>query len=85
MVKIAERVSDDKDARARLRALPYPPSFDIAKLHAELRDRDAALEWLGRAEEERSSAVLYVKSDAAFAWLRDDPAFRTLLARLNLD
>lgn len=72
-------------ALARLRALPYPPSFDIAKLHAELRDRDETLEWLGRAEEERSSAVLYVESDAAFAWLRDDPAFRTLLARLNLD
>ena len=68
----------------QLRALPYPPSFDIAKLHAELRDRDATLSWLAKAESERSSAVLYIKSDAAFAWLRDDPGFVALLQQLHL-
>ena len=68
----------------QLRALPYPPSFDIAKLHAELRDREATLTWLRTAESERSSAVLYINSDAAFAWLRDDPAFIALLKQLHL-
>ncbi len=64
----------------QLRALPYQPSFDIGKLHAELHDRDETLEWLRRADAERSSAVLYIKSDAAFAWLRNDPGFVSLLS-----
>jgi hypothetical protein len=68
----------------KLRALPYPPSFDIAKLHAELRNREETLTWLAKAESERSSAVLYINSDAAFAWLRNDPGFITLLEQLHL-
>lgn len=71
-------------ALAELRALPYPPSFDIAKVYAELRQRDEAIEWLRRAEVERSSAVLYLAVDRAFAWLRGDPQFDALLARLGL-
>jgi serine/threonine-protein kinase len=71
-------------ALAELRGLPYPPAFDIAKLHAELRERDAALEWLRKAEAERGSAVLYVKVDRAFDWLAGDPEFDALLVRLNL-
>jgi hypothetical protein len=74
-----------REALAKLRALPYQPSFDIAKLYAEMRDRDRTLEWLERAEQERSSAVLYINWDRAFAWLREDPGFGALLARLNLD
>jgi serine/threonine-protein kinase len=72
-------------ALAELRALAYPPSFDIAKLHAELREREPALKWLGQAEVERSSAVLYLKVDRAFDWLHDDPRFTALLKRLNLE
>ncbi|HJR58731.1 MAG TPA: protein kinase [Vicinamibacterales bacterium] len=71
-------------AIAELRSLPYPPSFDIAKLHAELRERDQAIEWLRRSEAERSSAVLYVNVDRVFAWLKGDPGFEALLVTLNL-
>lgn len=71
-------------ALAELGAMPYPPSFDIAKLHAELKDRTETLDWLRKAEAERSSAVLYVNVDRTFAWLRGDSAFDALLARLNL-
>jgi eukaryotic-like serine/threonine-protein kinase len=74
-----------RDVIAKLQALPYQPSFDIAKLYAEMQDRDRTIEWLERAEQERSSAVLYIKWDRAFAWLREDPGFGALLARLNLD
>jgi hypothetical protein len=69
---------------AQLRALPYQPSFDIGKLHAELRDREETLTWLRRAESERSSAVLYIGHDASFAWLRNDPGFVALLQQLHL-
>ena len=51
----------------------------------ELREREPALTWLGQAEVERSSAVLYLKVDRAFDWLHDDPRFTALLKRLNLD
>jgi len=85
--RIRARRGDRPGATAviqQLRALPYPPSFDIAKLHAELRDTEATLTWLRKAESERSSAVLYINSDAAFAWLRDDPGFVALLQQLHL-
>ena len=73
----ARRGNQDEARRAlaELRGLPYPPSFDIAKLHAELGDGDLAFEWLNRAEVERSSAVLYVEVDRNFDSLRGDPRF----------
>ena len=71
-------------AIARLRELSYQPSFDIAKVHAELREREPTLEWLQRAEAEQSSAILYIRVDRAFAWLAGDPEFEALLTRLNL-
>jgi serine/threonine-protein kinase len=85
--RISARRGDAAGARRAiedLQALPYPPSFDIAKLHAELRQRDEALAWLARAEAERNSAVLYINVDRAFAWLRGDPGFEALLVALNL-
>jgi eukaryotic-like serine/threonine-protein kinase len=79
----------DRDAAGRaldeLRALPYPPSFDIAKIHAELRERDEALHWLEAAERERNSAVLYINVDRAFQWLQGDARFDKLLRTLNLE
>jgi serine/threonine protein kinase/Tfp pilus assembly protein PilF len=68
----------------QLRALDYQPSFDIAKLHAELREREPALAWLAKAEAEQNSAVLYIKVDRAFQWLRGDPRFDALLEKLRL-
>ena len=44
----------------------------------------AALEWLRRADAERSSAVLYLNVDRAFDRLRTDPAFGELLTLLRL-
>jgi eukaryotic-like serine/threonine-protein kinase len=72
-------------ALAELRALPYPPSFDIAKVYAELRNRDEALDWLEVAEREQNSAVLYINVDRAFQWLHGDDRFDKLLRALNLE
>lgn len=68
----------------KLRDLPYTPSFDIAKLYAELRESDQTIAWLQKAEAERNSAVLYINVDRSFAWLRGNPAFDALLATLEL-
>ena len=85
--RIHARRGDRKQAHeaiVRLRALPYPPSFDIAKVHAELRERGPAIEWLQKAEAEQNSAVLSVNVDRTFTWLRGDRDFKALLDRLNL-
>ena len=71
-------------AIAQLKALAYPPSFDIAKVHADLRDRAETLHWLQEAETEQNSAGLYVNVDRAFEWLRGDVAFDALRGRLHL-
>ena len=67
-----------------LRRLPYVPSFDIAKLYAELHEPGETLAWLRKAEAERNSAVLYINVDPAFTWLHGDPEFDALLVTLNL-
>jgi TolB-like protein/Tfp pilus assembly protein PilF len=85
--RIQARRGDRAAARRaidQLRALEYQPSFDIAKLYAELRERESALAWLERAEAEQNSAVLYIKVDRAFEWLRGDPRFDALLEKLRL-
>ena len=74
----ARRVIDE------LRGLSYVPSYDIAKVYAALGERDAAFEWLRRADAERNSAVLYVNVDPHFAGLKSDPRFGDLLRDLGL-
>jgi hypothetical protein len=68
-----------------LERLSSRPSFDIAKVHSELRNREQALDWLRRADAERTSAVLYINVDPTFAWLRGDPQFDDLLRSLRLN
>lgn len=62
----------------------YVPPFDLARLYAALGDRDRAIEWLGKAIEERSYAMPFLKVDPDFDNVRSDPRFSNLLRRLDL-
>src|SRR5690242_7341250 len=64
---------DAKVARKHLASLrakakkQYVPAILFAFLHAGLREKDAAFQWLERASDERSDYMLYLKIVPAFA------------------
>ncbi len=62
----------------------YVPAYDIALIYAALGDKDRAFEWLGRAQQERSSFLPYITWDRRADSLRGDPRFSKLLGRLGL-
>jgi serine/threonine-protein kinase len=72
---------------AKLEALAkvqYIAAYHLAHVHTGLGERDAALDCLERAFEERSGAIYGIKGSYLFASLRDHPRFQALLRRMNL-
>ncbi len=68
--------------------LESPPNqgdgVDLASFYARLGNKDKALAWLEKAYEARSEGLTFLKVDARFDNLRDDPRFKDLLKRMNL-
>lgn len=63
----------------------YQPSFEIAKVHVALNEKEEALRWLERAYEERSHSMVFLKVDPQLAPLRSEPGFRPLLEKVGLE
>jgi TolB-like protein/DNA-binding SARP family transcriptional activator/Tfp pilus assembly protein PilF len=76
----ARRVLAGVEAKAAGR---YLPSYETAKVHLALGDRNAALRWLERAFEERSHSMAFLRVDPQLAPLRADPRFVRLVSRVN--
>ena len=62
----------------------YVSPVFIARLYANLGQRDQAFEWLDEAFRERSGRLAWLKVDPLFDSLRSDPRFPVLLQRLGL-
>jgi serine/threonine protein kinase/tetratricopeptide (TPR) repeat protein len=61
----------------------YISAYDTAVIHAGLDDSAAALRELERAYEERSAWLVFLSVDPRLDSLREEPAFRDLMARLH--
>jgi tetratricopeptide (TPR) repeat protein len=61
-----------------------PSPFLVAVVYVGLGDNDRAFEWLDKAVEARDWRMPLLTAEPAFASVRSDPRFPTLLARLNL-
>ena len=78
------------DARAVLAELldraerEYVAPLFIAWLHIGLRERDAALDWLERAFEDRDPLLFGLHTMPQFDILRDDPRCVELMRKMNL-
>lgn len=80
-------VSDQKNIVAELTQRSrqkYVSSFDLLVCHAGSKDNGPALEWLGKAVDERSSFLVFAKIWPAFENLREDPRFADVLRPLGL-
>ena len=56
----------------------------MAMIHAGLGNRNEAFDWLGKAFEDRSVGLVYLKVDPMFAPLAGDPRFTDLARRIGL-
>jgi eukaryotic-like serine/threonine-protein kinase len=63
----------------------YVPPSTFAFGHIGLGDWDAAFEWLDRAIEGRDPLVMPIKTYAFLDPVRDDPRYRALLHKMNLE
>ena len=58
--------------------------FNMARRYARLRDIGRTLEWLERAERERSHLIVSVRVNPTFEFLRADHRFQRLVRRVGL-
>lgn len=63
----------------------YVPAGDFALVYTSLGDKDRALDWLGKAYQDRDEAIPWLARDPFFAPLRSEPRFAALLAQAGLD
>jgi TolB-like protein/Tfp pilus assembly protein PilF len=61
----------------------YVPAFYTAAVYAGLEDRERALDWLEKAYEERSEAVLYLGVEPLVDNLRSEPRFQRIRAQVG--
>ena len=78
----ARRVVDQLNAIA---AEKYVSPAAWAAVYLGLGETDRAFDWLGKAVEERSSLLVWLKVDPAFDTVRGDPRFGKLLVSVGLD
>jgi TolB-like protein/DNA-binding winged helix-turn-helix (wHTH) protein/Flp pilus assembly protein TadD len=62
----------------------YVSPFYISIVYAGLHENEKAMDWLEKAYEDRSNAIIFLKVDPDFDDLRSNPRFQVLLNRLAL-
>ena len=62
----------------------YVSAYDIASVYAGLGEKEKVFAWLEKAFQEKSFAMVGLKSDQYWDSLRSDPRFADLLRRVGL-
>jgi hypothetical protein len=62
----------------------YSSAFDIARLYAQLGDKDQAFRWLNTAYQERDTALIGMKTDFGLDPLHSDQRFAELVRKVGL-
>jgi TolB-like protein/Tfp pilus assembly protein PilF len=68
-----------------LSARQFVSPYHIAVIHAALGEIDQAFDWLTRACDAQSEALIWFDLDPMLDSLRPDPRFHTIIARIGLD
>src|SRR5947209_6185276 len=75
---VAGKTAEARKLPKELVAVPKPrfgDAFAMARIHAALGENDQAFQWLQKADDERDSAVRWVKVDPTLESLRADARF----------
>ena len=82
------RTDEAREVLAELHALSarqFVSPYHIAVIHAALGERDEAFDWLSRACDAQSEALVWFAVDPMLDSLRPDPRFAAIMARIGLD
>ena len=82
------RVPEARRVLSELHALSarqFVSPYHIAVIHAALGETDQAFDWLGRACDAQSEALIWFALDPMLDALRPDPRFARILVRIGLD
>ena len=80
--KALERAAETLAARS---SEVYVPAWQIGTLYTRAGKKDEALRWLEKAYQAHDPNMPYISVDPIFDVLRDDPRFKDLLRRMNLN
>jgi Predicted integral membrane protein len=61
----------------------YVDPIYVAVIYSGLQDAEQSLAWLEKAYTERSPALIYLKYDPRYNWIRANPRFQDLLRRIG--
>jgi DNA-binding winged helix-turn-helix (wHTH) protein/TolB-like protein/tetratricopeptide (TPR) repeat protein len=64
-------------------ARQYVPPYSIALVYAGLGERDQAFRWLQKAVEDRSTSMIFLRTDPELGGLRSDPRFVEISRLVN--
>ena len=78
----ARRVLDELHAAS---AQGFVSPYHVAVIHAALGETDQAFDWLGRAYEAQSEALIWLAVDPMLDSLRTDPRFTALMTCIGFD
>jgi len=70
--------------RRKIGYASYASPFEIARLYADLGDRDKAFEWLNTAYREHDSLLLGLNVDSQFDAMHFDPRYGKLVGKIGL-
>ncbi|PWT97610.1 MAG: hypothetical protein C5B51_31080 [Terriglobia bacterium] len=62
----------------------YVQPLAVAVIHIGLNNKDEAFRWLGKAFDDRSAGLVYLKVDPVFDAIRSEPRFVDLVRRIGL-
>jgi eukaryotic-like serine/threonine-protein kinase len=62
----------------------YIAPSQIALIYSGLKDAEHTIEWLERAYNDKVTAMIYIKVDPKYDWIRSDPRFISLMRRMKL-
>lgn len=82
------RADEARRVLAELHALSarrFVSPYHIAVIHAALGETDQAFDWLARACDAQSEALIWFALDPMLDPLRPDPRFHTIITRIGLD
>jgi len=72
------------ELKKRQRKTGYSSALDIARLYADLGDKDQAFQWLNTAYQERDAGLIAMKTDFALDSLRSETRFAELVRKVAL-
>src|SRR5438105_12607866 len=76
----ARQVLDELEATAKRH---YVPAVYLAAIFAAMGDRERSIQWIGKAHDERSDYLVYLKTDPWADPLRSDPRFQHLVQLIS--